>query len=219
MFDLNKLKFQIKMQLIQKLNLRPFYDLCVSGALSEEGWLKSRLEKESIDSDGNPIPWITYPSLHFLTDRVTPDFTVFEYGCGGSTLWWALRVKEVFSVEHDNEWYQNIKSKIPDNVSLFYAPLEPDGEYSKKVIQTGKLFDVIVIDGRDRVNCAKNSLSALKPEGLILWDNSNRDKYSSGYDLLINNGFKRLDFFGMGPINLYSWCTSIFYRKENVFGL
>ena len=39
--------------------------------------------------------------------------------------------------------------------------------------------------------------------------------YQEGYEFLLTNGFKRLDFWGMGPINPYSWCTSIFYRKEN----
>jgi hypothetical protein len=80
-------------------------------------------------------------------------------------------------------------------------------------------FDAIVIDGRDRVNCCKNSLGALKAAGVIIWDNSERPDYQEGYDFLINNGFKRIDFGGIGPINPDAWCTSVFYRSNNCLGI
>lgn len=60
-----------------------------------------------------------------------------------------------------------------------------------------------------------NSIKTLKDDGVIIWDNSDRVNYQEGYDFLLANGFKRLDFWGIGPVNSYSWCTSIFYRKEN----
>jgi hypothetical protein len=76
-----------------------------------------------------------------------------------------------------------------------------------------------VIDGRDRVNCTKASLGALKPDGSIVFDNSDRSDYESGYSFLQANEFRRLDFWGMGPINSYGWCTSVFYRTQNCFGI
>ncbi|HAY39752.1 MAG TPA: FkbM family methyltransferase, partial [Desulfobacteraceae bacterium] len=79
------------------------------------------------------------------------------------------------------------------------------------------IFNIIVIDGRDRVNCAKNSLKALKGDGVIIWDNSEREYYQEGYSYLIQNGFRRLDFEGLGPIGIREWCTSIFYRDNNCF--
>lgn len=215
----NRLKERIKKNLIDSYGLRPLYDLSHGGALFNEGWLRSFFTKKPVDSQDNPIPWLTYPALHFIKSRLSPDFAVFEYGCGGSTLWWASLVKEVVSVEHDVDWYRQIKAQIPANVTLFNIPLERGEEYSKKVSEYSQKFDIIVIDGRDRVNCAKNAVRALKPNGVFIWDNSEREEYIEGYNFLFSNGFKRLDFFGMGPINLYSWGTSIFYREENVFGI
>jgi len=76
-----------------------------------------------------------------------------------------------------------------------------------------------MIDGRDRVNCALQGVGALKDDGVILWDNAERAEYQKGYNFLIDQGFKRLDFWGMGPSRVVKWSTALFYRQKNVFGL
>jgi len=144
---------------------------------------------------------------------------IFEYGSGNSTLWWAKQVKQVVACEHDLLWFQQIKKEVPGNVEIYYWDLSDNNKYSEFVSRYIKVFDIIVIDGRRRVACVKNSLSALTDEGVVIWDNSDRTIYSEGYNFLKNNGFKRIDFWGMGPINSYSWCTSVFYRKDNVLGI
>jgi hypothetical protein len=88
------------------------------------------------------------------------------------------------------------------------------GENQNEILNYKKTFDIIVIDGREKVQCSINSLSTLKENGVIIWDNSDRTIYSEGYNFLISNGFKRIDFWGIGPINFYSWCTSIFYKNN-----
>ena len=80
-------------------------------------------------------------------------------------------------------------------------------------------FDVLVIDGRDRVNCARHGLAALRPGGVVIWDNSDRQEYLEGYRLLAAAGFRRLDFWGPGPLATRRWCTSIFYREGNCLGI
>jgi hypothetical protein len=50
------------------------------------------------------IPWITFGSIEFLDGYVNPTMDVFEYGCGGSTLYFAARARRVVSVEHDRGW-------------------------------------------------------------------------------------------------------------------
>jgi hypothetical protein len=89
------------------------------------------------------------------------------------------------------------------------------GEYQNEILNYNKVFDIIIIDGRERVQCSMNSLNALKENGVIIWDNSDRLKYAKGYNFLLSNGFKRIDFSGLGPINPHAWCTSIFYRVGN----
>jgi predicted O-methyltransferase YrrM len=172
-----------------------------------------------VDRDGHCLPWFTYPSITFLKDRIQSDMSVFEYGSGNSTLWWGERVSRVVSCEHDLEWFHAMKDKVPANVDYRHFDLVPGGEYCKAVLAYDAAFDVIVIDGRDRTNCIKNALGALRDKGVVIWDNSDRVAYQDGYDYLIQNGFKRLDFMGMGPIGFNPWCTSVFYKENNCFNI
>ncbi len=144
---------------------------------------------------------------------------VFEYGCGNSTLWWSERVARVFSVEHDRGWYEKVRCKVPGNVSLQFVELEYGGDYSRAVLTPGVRFDVVVIDGRDRVNAARFSLQALKDDGVIIWDDSDRQDYQDGYRFLEEKGFRKLEFVGFSPIYSLRNETGIFYRERNCFGI
>ncbi len=205
--------------ILERLDLYSAIFLKLDSALKEDGWFKSYRERAPVDADGNPLPWITYPAIEFLKRRVKKEMSVFEYGCGGSTLWWSLMAKEVVAVEHDKEWYQKISAVKPPNVSLYQIDLVRDGEYSKKVGDYENKFDIIVIDGRDRINCAKNSLKALKTNGIIIWDNSDRSEYRDGYNFLLKNGFKKIEFVGMCPVVTIKTETAVFYRSNNNLGI
>jgi protein O-GlcNAc transferase len=78
---------------------------------------------------------------------------------------------------------------------------------------------VVFIDGRDRVNCVRNSLDALKPAGVLILDNSDVESYGMALELMRVQGFKRLDFVGPGPITAAVWRTSIFYRNQNCLNI
>lgn len=179
------------------------------------GYFKSRIAGLPVDKNSAPLPWLTYPAIYFLERKLKPDMRVFEYGSGNSTLWLSEHLAKVVSCEHNLIWYNTMKKKIPSNVEYIYSELVYDGEYSKVVKRYQNNFDIIVIDGRDRVNCIKNSLGALKDNGIFIIDNSERDAYSEGFQYLLWNGFKRIDFQGFGPINTCCWCTSFFYRNDN----
>jgi len=97
--------------------------------------------------------------------------------------------------------------------------LEPDGDYCRAAEATQSKYDIVVIDGRDRVNCAKRSLDSLKPAGVFIWDNSDRPEFEEGLRALIPRGFRSLDFEGLGPVNPYTWMTSILYRDQNCLGI
>lgn len=219
---MKKIKMKIRQALefgLKKTGVLSRFRLSTSGYLHKMGWFKSFSSGMPINAAGLPLPWITYSALYFLEKRIDPDMEVFEYSCGNSTLWWSTRVKSIISCEHDNEWFECMKSYVPSNVCLHHLALEYGGAYSQKIREYKNKFDIIVIDGRDRVNCAKNCLPALKENGVIIWDNSDREEYIEGYEYLIEKGFRRLDFGGMGPVNIDDWCTSIFYRSNNCLGL
>jgi hypothetical protein len=189
-----------------------------NGYLGTTGWFRSMVLSASIDGRGQPIPWITYACLRFLEPRLRADMSVFEFGSGSSTLWWAKRVRRVVSCEHDREWYERTRACVPANVELIHASREQQ-QYSRQVSKFSGEFDVIVIDGRDRVRCAHNCVPALKPDGVILWDNADRDYYRPGFEFLRREGFRRVDFSGLGPMVAFECMTSLFYRDGNCLGL
>lgn len=196
------------------------YALRKSGFLKESGWFRSFREAASIDRDGKPIPWITYAAIDFLDRRLSKNMSLFEYGCGASTLWFAQRVKEVISCEHDRHWYEKIKQQIPDNVQLFYIELNYGGDYAQKITDYTDQFDIVFIDGRDRTNCITNSIQALKPTGVIVFDNSDREKYSNDINhFMTSYNFRKLEFTGMVPGTVIKSETGIFYRAENCLGI
>ena len=183
--------------------------------MEDNGWFRSVEEGLPVDREGNCLPWFPYPAISFLKGRIQSDMAVFEYGSGNSTLWWAEQVSSVTSYEHDSEWFNSLRERMPSNVEYVYCELNYGGEYSKGILGYKNRFNIVVVDGRDRVNCAKNSLVALRDDGVIIWDNGDRDKYQDGYSYLMQRGFKRLDFEGLAPISIHPSCTSIFYRDKN----
>jgi hypothetical protein len=188
--------------------------------LKDTGWNLSVRNRLPVDSSNNELPWLTYSAIHFLDDRIENHFSIFEYGSGHSTIWLSRRAASIVSVEHDREWYDRMKEKFSDysNITYKYKSLVTDA-YVNEILQYNSAFDVIMIDGRERVKCSLNSLGALKSDGIIIWDNSERPSYQDGFEFLMKNGFKRLDFRGLGPIMTFEWCTSVFYRKNNCLNI
>lgn len=85
------------------------------------GWQHSVVRQRSVNADG-PVPWITYPALRQLERVVQPHHRVFEYGAGHSSLWWAARVREIVSVEHDPAWAAEIGAAAPANLTVVSRP-------------------------------------------------------------------------------------------------
>ena len=204
--------------LMRKTGLYSSYYLRTYGYLREMNWFRSYDTLQIIGPNNEPLPWITYPTIHFLESRLRSDMSVFEFGSGNSTFWWAKRVAQVDTVEHLKEWYDKLLPSLPDNVNLHLVELERGGEYCRTPTRLDKQFDLVMIDGRDRVNCAKQSLSALKDDGVIVWDNTDRAKYREGFEFLHYEGFRQIDFFGLGPRCVEGWPTSVFYRANNCLG-
>jgi hypothetical protein len=205
--------------LLKKLDLYSLFSLKRTGPLKEDGWFRSFREEACVDAGGNPLPWVTYPAMEFLIKRVHAGMSIFEYGCGESTLWWSSKVKDVISVEHDRNWYEKMARRIPRNVDLVHIDLEYGGAYSKKILEYVEKFDIVIVDGRDRVNCVVNSLGALKPCGVIVFDNSDRKEYEKGYRFLFEHGFRKIEFVGFAPIVNIKSETGIFFRTNNCLGI
>ena len=108
--------------------------------------------------------------------------SLFEFGSGYSTLFYSKLVRTVISVEHDKVWFNLMESKIPDNVSLIYKEKDIDGNYCRSITEFKQEFDVVVVDGRDRVNCAKQAIGKVSKIGVIILDDSGRERYLEAID-------------------------------------
>jgi len=183
--------------------------------LYETGWTESAIRGYPVDKDGNPIPWISIPTIEILKEKKLNNLFVFEYGSGNSTIWFSKRVKRIVSIEHDKEWYEyQLKQPKLANTEVFYKELNYNGDYSKEV-QKYKNIDIVLIDGRDRVNCAINSVNSLSSKGVIIIDDSQRKNYKEAIIFLKNSGFKELKLVGMNVGRAIKKTTSIFYKINN----
>jgi hypothetical protein len=177
---------------------------------NEYGHQKSVHLGKPVDASLNPIPWYTYPAIEYLKQFDFVDKHIFEYGSGNSSIFWSLLAKSVTSVEIDPEWFETISKSKSKNLSIHLK--EEQFEYVDFIENANKLYDVIVIDGAYRYDCAKAAIKCISDDGLIILDNSER--YPKLCSELRNHDLLQVDFFGLGPINYYTWTTSLFFQKR-----
>jgi predicted O-methyltransferase YrrM len=182
------------------------------------------------------MPWFTYKAINWLNKYLNKEMIVFEYGSGGSTLYLSNKVKELYSIEHNENWFKQVKRKLGSNrmnnvkvylkkpiykkslkdvickSTTFNQYLKYDfKEYVEAIDKfPDNYFDLIIIDGRARSSCIKHSVKKVKKNGYLLLDNSERLNYQSAINLL--SKFKRTDYFGFGPTLNTFWQTSIWKK-------
>lgn len=154
---------------------------------------------------GNPLPWMTYPALAWLDHLDLKDCRIFEYGAGWGTLHWARRAREIASVELREAWVHELRTSLPSNVTL-HGPVE--GDAYTECARSGGPWDVVIIDGSQRLECAKVAVDVLAPGGFIVLDNA--DWFTDAAAFLRAAGLTQVDFQGFGPCNPYTWTTSVF---------
>ena len=171
------------------------------------GHAKSKEAGQSIDAQGNPIPWFTYPSIEYFKQLNLKSKIMLEWGSGNSSRFFSERVKMVYSVEHNEEWYNHVSTFEITNQKLRLSA----SDYAQCASDFNERFDIILIDGIERHACAKMSQKLLKQGGLIILDNS--DRYPDIAKMFRESGLIEIDFHGFGPINDYTWTTSIFLDR------
>ncbi|MBB5439754.1 hypothetical protein HDC92_003450 [Pedobacter sp. AK017] len=195
--------------------LKVLLSLGIKGYLADKGWFDAYRTKSAIDQDGKPIAWVTYSFIDFIKDRISKQHDIFEFGSGNSTLFYAGMARSVYSVEHDRDWFEKSSKINLPNVNMIHCNLVPGGDYCKSALATGKKFHVIIVDGRDRVNCCKQAIDALTEDGVLVLDDSERPVYAEVHTFLQQHGFKYLPFSGMAPGVIISKYTSVFYKPNN----
>ena len=182
------------------------------------GWLESIIRGYPCTKKGYTIPWMNYSVIHLLKTRLNRSLRLFEYGSGYSTLFYARLVQHVTSIEYDREWFDLLQAKIPTNTDLYFQEYIPGGEYSKFILSMPHKYDVLVVDGRDRVNCIYNGLDQLTEVGVVILDDSQRPRYLEALEYLKQKNFKLIDIIGIKPGSSAVCQTTIAYRDNNCFG-
>ncbi|HEY2580342.1 MAG TPA: FkbM family methyltransferase [Mucilaginibacter sp.] len=199
--------------------LRTLLSFNDKGYLDEVGWFNAFDSRSPVDQNGSPIPWVTYSFIDFIKERLSKNHSVFEFGSGNSTYFYARHARKVVSVEHDKAWYDKIIHSKPENAEMIFCELVRDGEYCRTPAGLNEKFDIIIVDGRDRVNCCIQGINALSANGVIVLDDSERDFYKEGVNFLLDSGFKHLSFSGISPGLFYLKSTSVFYKTNNCLGI
>jgi predicted O-methyltransferase YrrM len=203
--------------------------------------------KATVNPGRNPLadgmPWMTFDAIRYLKKYLTREMRVFEYGMGGSTIFFSTLAAEVISVEHDEKWFASARSYFQERgikncTPVFIAPgtapapgdpADPDAcasadktyraysfhEYVESIdAYPDACFDLVVIDGRARPSCIKHSVSKVKRGGLILLDNADRAHYQRAIrDYLTGDFTDALAAFGP---TAYSWdFTQTLIRIKN----
>lgn len=176
------------------------------------GFAVSCALKRPVAADGRPIPWYTYPAIEYFNQWDVRGINIFEYSSGNSSLYWAERGANVYSVEHDPNWYKIIFDQSSSLKSLVLC--EDKDRYTNSIHLFDTPFDIIVIDGVWRNECAIEALSCCKEHTVIILDNS--DWYTDVASILRSKGYFQIDWSGFGPINTYAWTTSLFlpYKSQ-----
>lgn len=192
--------------------------LTLDGHLTESGWVRSVREGRVVAADGSPLPWTTYPFIEFIGPRLRPEWHVFEYGAGASTLFYARRVATVTAVEHDAAFAAGLRPQLPGNATLLERA-RGTPEYIEAVAELATPPEIVSVDGRDRVRCVAAAYTRLARGGVLVLDDTDRAKYAPAGQQLAAAGFRRLDFWGFAPGLAERRCTTVFYRPENVLGI
>jgi hypothetical protein len=178
-------------------------------------------------------PWLNHGAVKWLQSNLTPDMMGYEWGSGRSTVFLARFMKRLVSLEHKKKWFRKVRGLMEEygvtNVDhyfippgeesssasvvrphvwedLKYTPRKPEfTAYFDHILRyPDEFFDVVLVDGRARVECALNAVNKIKPGGFLILDNSEWEKYRPIFRVVI--GWGRL-VFANGV-----WQTTIFQK-------
>jgi hypothetical protein len=155
-------------------------------------------------------PWMQEDQIK-LVERILLSFgnrpvNILEWGSGGSTVYFTRFLEENginyrwHSVEHQVEWYNEIKIKLNSNTTQIHLKsIDPDNPASinfdhyvrwprilTEFVEKQNPFDFILVDGRARARCLVEAKFLVKPDGIIMLHDAEREKYHYVFPLFEN---------------------------------
>jgi hypothetical protein len=205
-------------------------------------WLESLRKGYLLDK---PSPWITFDAIDFVSDFIRRQkargepLRVFEYGSGGSTLFWQGHGAECISIEHDATWSEIVRSRIdPRRVDYrLIAPRQTEEggsrdpadptAYASSASRTldfrdyasaidafpDRYFPIVLVDGRARPSCMMHAAPKVQARGLLVLDNADREYYTSKLGKYLTS-FRRIELAGVVPNTMGFTRTDVYVRED-----
>lgn len=186
-------------------------------------WLRDRFNTHNSPVNSG-IPWIARPCIDFLNEYLRPSHRVFEWGGGGSTIFFLEKGCYVATVESHQEWSELIRKRIERtdpslsdrwDLRLVEVKDKHDPSIDKYVAEvlTGGLWDVIMIDGWGRMECLDAAVRMIRPGGILILDNADQAQYQSAPRRLPN--WKRKQFRGIGVARHWVTQTDVYFAPDH----
>jgi hypothetical protein len=172
-------------------------------------------------------PWWIEDSVEFVESFLNKDMEAFEWGSGRSTVWLAQRVGFVWTVEHQNQWVDKVIAMAKLHEISNYEILKRDSkdvlQYSNAISsvpylvspsceKVSRMFDCVIVDGRNRVACMRKMIPFLKKTCVVVVDDTHRNKYFEGLELL-GRDWNHTTFLDPAPKkNKLTKRTTVFWR-------
>ena len=184
-------------------------------------WARTNRPRQSPVSQS--LPWLNFALIDVLDGWLERrPRRVFEWGAGGSTLYYARRSAAVVTVEHDAVWTARVAAEIRrlglDTVDLRHVPedegtrplpppqppqragkLQKYGTYVDQIRTDGVAYDLIQVDGRARVECVAAARDHLAPGGLLVVDDVDKPGRMADVRALLDGGWGVWRTWGPGP--------------------
>lgn len=85
-------------------------------------------------------------------------------------------MKAVTSIEHDKVWYNKCLHEIhSENTRLLHVSLNLNGAYTKAATITGEKYNILLVNGRKRVQCIFDNYENFTDDGVIILDDLERE--------------------------------------------
>ena len=208
-------------------------------------WAMSRGENSLVDEG---VPWINFAARDALERALGKSDKVFEFGSGGSTVFFARRVGELTSIEYDPGWYETIRLTLErlDSRNWTYK-LKPATRESQAARDSARqvyisdvpgfeemsfaafassideypdaYFDWVLIDGRVRVGCFLHAHRKLRIGGHLVLDDAQRDRYRAVHAATQAANWPVRRYHGPGPKSNSFWETAIWTKTRDLQGI
>ncbi|MCI0429276.1 MAG: class I SAM-dependent methyltransferase [Rhodospirillales bacterium] len=167
------------------------------------------------------LPWFSFAAIEFLEAHIRPDMVVYEYGSGGSTVFFGRRARRVVAIENDAGWADQVARALanlsPGRVELRLQPfdlrdVEGFGRSSYLHALPQEPADVVVVDSAEdwpgfviRPSCFATAEAHVKEGGIIVVDDSWR------YPEIVekSRAKRRQRFESVGPARIGVTATDI----------